>query len=72
MVSDKTDTVVFIIGSIKTEPHAPSQRFLEDKFQRETVSCSYLKEKKFLNRILEKKLGKLGGKKSLQVSFYFL
>jgi len=47
-VSDKTDTVVFIFGSIKTEPHAPSQRFFGRKNSRKRENKLQNIEKKRL------------------------
>ena len=55
-MSDKTDTVVFIFGSIKTEPHAPSQRFFwkKNSRKREKLSCRILREKRLHSDSREK------------------
>jgi len=42
-VSDKTDTVVFIFGSIKTEPHAPKPEICPEVASRENFCCRLLR-----------------------------
>ena len=57
MVSDKTDTVVFIIGSIKTEPHAPSQRFLEVQIPKRKTKLQNIEKIKRLESDSREKTG---------------
>ena len=56
-MSDKTDTVVFIIGSIKTEPHAPSQRFFGEKFQKRENKLQNIEKKRLKSDSRENKTG---------------